>query len=263
VTTARRAAVAGQFYPGDPAVLRRQVTELLAGADATTAGPAPKAVIAPHAGYMFSGPIAASAYAVLSVRRGTVERVVLAGPAHYVPVRGVAVPSVDVFDTPLGPVLVDDDARRAALAVPGVVIDDLPHGPEHSLEVHLPFVVEVFGPVPVLPLVVGHQGDEVCAAVLDRLWGGDETCIVVSSDLSHYFDDATAKKLDRRTADAIVEGRPDDIASEDACGAAPVRGLLQAAARRGVRTTLLDLRTSADTAGSPDRVVGYGAFAFG
>jgi hypothetical protein len=266
VSGVRRAAVAGRFYPEDADVLRRDLDDYLRSAHAATGvggagGTTPKAVIAPHAGYVYSGPVAASAYAVVAHARGRVQRVLLAGPAHYVPLRGVAVPRADSFETPLGPVVVDDEARQLALEVPGVVADDGPHAPEHSLEVHLPFIVAALGAVPVLPMVVGHDGPDVLAAVLDRLWGGDETLIVVSTDLSHYHDDRTAKALDRRTASAIVDGRYDDIADDDACGAAPVRGLLLAAARHGLHTTLLDLRTSADTSGPPDRVVGYGAFA--
>ena len=217
-------------------------------------------MIAPHAGYRYSGPIAATAYRTLAPARGTVARVLLAGPAHFVPVPGVALSSAEAFATPLGPVTVDDAARDRALTVAGTVVDDAAHAGEHSLEVHLPFLTEVLGPVPVLPILVGQGGSTVLADVLDALWGGDETRIVVSTDLSHYHDDATAKAIDRETADAIVT-RANGWNRERACGAAAVLGLLEVARRHDLAVRLLDLRTSADTAGDPDRVVGYGAFA--
>jgi MEMO1 family protein len=261
----RPSAVAGSFYPSDPAALRRAVAAHLAGVappgDRADAG-TPKALIAPHAGYVYSGPIAATAYQTLAAARGAVRRVVLAGPAHFVPVRGVAVSSADAFATPLGPVTVDDAARTRALAVDGTVVDDAAHAGEHSLEVHLPFLTEVLGPVPVLPLLVGRGAPVVLADVLDALWGDDETRVVVSTDLSHYHDDAAAKAIDRETADAIV-ARCDTLDPERACGAGAVLGLLEAARRHGLNVRLLDLRTSADTSGDPWRVVGYGAFALG
>jgi AmmeMemoRadiSam system protein B len=256
----RPPAVAGLFYPEAADELRAVVDRDLRSAHAT--GPVPKALIAPHAGYVYSGPIAASAYARLEPARGTVERVVLLGPAHRVPVDNMAVPSVDAFDTPLGPVLVDAAARARALELPGVVVDDRAHAPEHSLEVHLPFLVQVLGPdIAVLPVVVGHATPEAVADLLDALWGGPETVVVVSTDLSHYHDYATAVARDRTTATAIVERRTDAIGPYDACGAYPVRGLLELARRKGLDVELLDLRNSGDTSGDRDRVVGYGAFA--
>jgi hypothetical protein len=225
-----------------------------------TGEPAPKAIIAPHAGYRYSGPIAATAYARLAPARGIVRRVLLAGPAHRVPLDGVAVPSSASFATPLGEIEIDDDARSAALAVAGVVLDDAAHAGEHSLEVQLPFLAEVLGSVMVLPMLVRAAGVDVLTAVFEALWGGDETRIVVSTDLSHYHDQAAANSLDRETAAAIVE-RYDVPSPDRACGEAATRSLLQVARRRGLTVRLLDLRTSADTAGEPERVVGYGAFA--
>jgi AmmeMemoRadiSam system protein B len=256
----RPSAVAGSFYPADPVALRSAVAGHLAEAAASPVALSPKALIAPHAGYVYSGPIAATAYRTLVASRATVRRVVLAGPAHFVPLRGVAVSSADAFATPLGPVTVDDDARAEALGVNGTVVDDDAHADEHSLEVHLPFLTEVLGAVPVLPLLVGRGAPGVLADVLDALWGGDETRVVVSTDLSHYHDDTTAKAIDRETADAIV-ARCETLHPERACGASAVLGLLEAARRRDLTVRLLDLRTSADTAGDPSRVVGYGAFA--
>lgn len=256
----RPAAAAGSYYPDDATALQRSVAGYLARAAPAPGLGAAKAVIAPHAGYRYSGPIAATAYAALTPARGVVRRVVLAGPAHRVPVEGVSLSSAGAFATPIGPVDVDAAACSAALSVDGVVVDDEAHAAEHSLEVHLPFIVETLGgDVKVLPLLAGDSN--VLADVLDAIWGGQETRIVVSTDLSHYHDDATAKALDRKTAAAIVARRPEDIRPDQACGATAVCGLLEVARRHDLGVSLLDLRTSADTAGQPDRVVGYGAFA--
>jgi AmmeMemoRadiSam system protein B len=251
------------FYPDDPDELRSLLATCFEdgrGVDDRSVT-MPKALIAPHAGYIYSGPIAASAYSELEAARGAVTKVILLGPSHRVPLDGLAVPSADALATPLGLIAVDPDLRQRALAMPGVVTADGPHAAEHSLEVHLPFVQHVLGEVSVLPLVVGRASMETVAAVLDAVWGGPETLIVVSTDLSHYHDYATAKRLDRATADAVEAGRPDMIDDLDACGAYPLRGLLHLAGRRGVTATVIDLRSSGDTAGPRDRVVGYGAFA--
>lgn len=256
-TRVRPPAVAGRFYPADPAVLADQVDSFVA--DDTTR-PVPKALIVPHAGYPYSGPVAGRGYATVRAGRDRIERVVLLGPAHYVPVRGIATTSADQWATPLGNVDIDDDARRAVLALPNVEIGDGAHTREHSLEVHLPFLQRTLTRFWLLPLVVGHTDADTVAIVLDTVWGGPETLIVVSTDLSHYLDHATASFLDRRTAAAITAGRAEDIATADACGAHPVRGLLVAARRHHLRTELVDLRNSGDTAGTRDRVVGYGAF---
>lgn len=256
-TRRRPPAVAGTFYPADPEVLAAQVDQLVPTA---ATGPTPKALIVPHAGYAYSGPVAGNGYAALGTGRDRIERVVLLGPAHRVRVRGLATTSADEWVTPLGPVSIDDEARRAVLALPSVGISDHAHAEEHSLEVHLPFLQRTLGQFSLLPLVVGHADPEDIATVLDDVWGGSETLIVVSTDLSHYQDHATASVLDRRTADAITAGDPEAIRPDDACGAHPVRGLLVAARRRGLRARLVDLRNSGDTAGPRDRVVGYGAF---
>jgi AmmeMemoRadiSam system protein B len=260
----RNPAVAGLFYPDEAGLLASNVDDYLLGGHTAAASltTPPKAIVVPHAGYVYSGPIAGSGYAAVEALAGVVERVVLLGPAHRVPLAGLAVPSVDAFATPLGPVAIDTDARATALTFPGVVVDDVPHAGEHSLEVHLPFVQRTFGVVRVLPIVVGRASTDLVATVLDALWGGAETLIVVSSDLSHYEPYESAQRHDRRTAEAVVTGAPDAIDPDDACGAYPVRGLLDAAARHDLAATLLDLRNSGDTAGPRDRVVGYGAFAF-
>lgn len=264
----RPPAVAGLFYPADPHELELMVdADIAAGAVSDPAGNTrpPKAIIAPHAGYVYSGPIAGTAYARLRPLAGTVERVLLLGPVHRVAVQGIAVPGVDAFAGPLGPTLIDADARRLALTCPGVHVDDRAHADEHSLEVHLPFLQRALGTDgwQVLPLLVGRAPADQVATVLDLLWGGPETLIVVSSDLSHYHDEDTARRLDRRTAEVVVARDPDHLDPTDACGAHPLAGLLLSARHHGLDVTLLDLRTSADTAGDASRVVGYGAFAVG
>jgi AmmeMemoRadiSam system protein B len=255
----RPPAVAGLFYPAAATELTSAVEAFLNGH--AGAGPVPKAIVAPHAGYVYSGPIAGSAYARVLPARGRISRVVLLGPAHRTPDAGIAASSADAFATPLGQLAVDSGARDALVDAGLVAMREDAHAEEHSLEVQLPFVQVGLGDVMVLPLAVGQVAPGLVAEVLDRLWGGEETLVVVSTDLSHYHDHATATELDRRTADAVVARRPDRLGRDDACGVIPLQGLLLAADARGLGVELLDLRTSADTAGGPDRVVGYGAFA--
>jgi AmmeMemoRadiSam system protein B len=256
----RRPAVAGSFYPDDPRLLRRDVEAHLAAARATPRQAAPKALIAPHAGYVYSGPVAASAYARLP--REGIRRVVLLGPSHRVPLRGLAVPSADAFTTPLGPVALDRAALEALCRLPQVSERDDAHAAEHSLEVHLPFLQVVLGEFRLVPVVVGDATPGEVAEALDLVWGGPETLIVVSSDLSHYYDAATARRLDAATSHAIERLDPDGLDAESACGRVPVRGLLVAARERGLACQVLDVRNSGDTAGPSDRVVGYGSYAF-
>ena len=254
----RNPAVAGLFYPDDPRELRALLTDYLAATPA--AGGVPKAIIVPHAGYIYSGPIAASAYARLKPARGTITRVLLLGPAHRVGFRGLALPSADYFVTPLGRIAVDREAVGKISALPQVQVKDVAHAQEHSLEVHLPFLQEVLGDFRLVPLVVGDAGAEAVGEVLELLWGGPETLIVISSDLSHYHDYRTAQKLDRATSEAIEQLRPQDIDYDSACGCNPVNGLLYVARKRGLKARTIDLRNSGDTAGPHDRVVGYGAY---
>jgi AmmeMemoRadiSam system protein B len=256
----RPAAVAGSFYPEAPIRLAAQVGAYLAGA-ASTRGAPPKAVIVPHAGYVYSGPVAAAAYARLASLREVVTRVVLLGPTHRVPVRGLAVPRARAFATPLGEVALDAAAISGASASPQVVVSDDAHAAEHSLEVQLPFLQSVLGTFTLVPLAVGRATPDDVAAVLDILWGGPETLIVVSSDLSHYHAYADAQRIDRNTADAILALSP-NLDHEQACGATPINGLLLCARRHGLEPALLDLRNSGDTAGDRSRVVGYASFAF-
>lgn len=259
----RPAAVAGTFYSDEPTALRASIRALLSQASIPPGIRGdPKALILPHAGHLYSGPIAATGWKRLETRRGRLRRVVILGPAHYVPVRGIAASGARAFSTPLGDVSVDREGVAAALACDGVTVSDDAHAPEHAIEVHLPFLHVTLGEVPIVPLLVGSAPDALVARVLDVLWGGDETAIVTSSDLSHYEDAESAAAHDRRTASAIERLAPGDVRSGDACGAAAIRGLLLVARRRGLRASILDLRHSGDTAGSPDSVVGYGAFAF-
>jgi AmmeMemoRadiSam system protein B len=264
VTTERRVrapAVAGLFYPSEPVALRQAVKEALEGARSKgVPAPAPKAFIAPHAAYDYSGPVAATAYARVLPARGTIERVVLIGPAHRFPLSGVAISSADAFATPLGEVAVDVEGREALSKLAPVVVSDEVHADEHSLEVHLPFIQVALGDVAVVPLAVGQMPAADVADVFDAVWGGPETLVVLSSDLSHYHDHTTAVALDRATATAIEMCRPGDVGVDRACGVYGLRGLLVAALRRRMEVTTIDLRTSADTAGSPDSVVGYGSF---
>jgi len=257
----RPPAVAGTFYSDGPKSLAADIDRMLAAVPAP-AGLAPKAIIVPHAGYIYSGPIAASAYALLAPLRGCIRRVVLLGPAHRVALRGFALPSATAFRTPFGDVPVDraaiDDLKRLPLAQ---VRDDA-HADEHSLEVHLPFLQRVLGDFAVVPVVVGDAAADKVAELLDRVWGGRETLIVISSDLSHYYDYAVAKGLDAETAAAIERFDGPSLDEESACGRIPIRGLLQVAKRRGLVCRRLDLRNSGDTAGPQDEVVGYGAWSF-
>jgi AmmeMemoRadiSam system protein B len=245
MTQVRHPAVAGTFYPDDASELRALVSELL-----ERARPAPpaKAIVAPHAGYVYSGPIAGSAFRCIPEG---VRRVVLLGPSHFAAFRGLAAPRADVFETPLG---------RVEIEVPeGVARSDAPHAREHSLEVEVPFLQVALGKLVLVPLAVGSARPAEVADVLARAWGGPETAIVVSSDLSHYLSYEDARRTDEDTARRVERLVP--VADDAACGAAPLNGLLFEAARRGMTCERVDLRNSGDTAGDRRRVVGYGAFA--
>jgi MEMO1 family protein len=257
----RPPAVAGQFYTRDATRLALEVQNFIDTAPLYD-GPRPKALIAPHAGYMYSGKIAGIAFAAGKNAGPRVTRVVVIGPAHYVPFRGIALATADVFETPLGRISLDRAALAAIRDLPCVRADDAPHAPEHALEVELPFLQVLLPEFLLVPLVVGHAQPAEVAEVLARLWGGDETLVVVSSDLSHYHDYATAQRLDRATASAIEEGEWESLGPQNACGFLPVAGLLREAARHRLKARRLALCNSGDTAGDKARVVGYGAWAF-
>jgi AmmeMemoRadiSam system protein B/AmmeMemoRadiSam system protein A len=260
MNSVRPPAVAGAFYPGAAAELRSQLRALLASAGNADVR-RPKALIVPHAGYVYSGPIAASAYARVAPYRDQYSRVVLLGPAHRVRLRGLALPQATSFATPLGEILLDRDAAQALQRLPQVCVSDQAHALEHSLEVHLPFLQQTLAGFSLVPLAVGQASVAEVAEVLDLLWGGDETLVVVSSDLSHYLPYSQARHADEQTARMILNLAP-ALNHEQACGATPVNGLLHTAERRGLRPEMLDLRNSGDTAGDKGRVVGYASFAF-
>ena len=256
----RRSSVAGTFYPGDSSKLATSVREYLGVAKAE--GPIPSAIIAPHAGYIYSGPIAASAYVRLAPLRGKVERVVLIGPAHRLPFRGLAVSGADEFETPLGRIPLDKDAIGRIGAHPEVKRLDAAFDGEHCLEVHLPFLQTVLGRFKLVPIVAGDTHARDVAEVLEMLWTGPETLPVISSDLSHYHDYASARRRDKETSRAIEAMDGEKLDWDDACGRIPIAGLLAVAKKRGLSATTVDLRNSGDTAGPRGEVVGYGAWIF-
>lgn len=256
----RKPAVSGMFYPAERTKLHAMIQGFLE--DAEVEGGQPKAIIAPHAGYIYSGPIAASAYARLLQGRETLRKVILLGPSHRVGFSGLAVSNARSFETPLGDVPLDKEAIAKILALPFVHAFDQAHQFEHSLEVHLPFLQEVLTDFELVPIVVGDAEPSEISAVLELLWGGPETVIVISSDLSHYHPYDEASRMDKATSNAIVNFDLEGIGFEDACGRLPVAGLLLSAKKHGLKPELLDLRNSGDTAGDKERVVGYGAYAF-
>jgi len=255
----RPAAVAGRFYPADSAALATSVDALLAAA--RPLGRRPVALIAPHAGFQFSGAVAATAYAQLAGCRAEITRVIVLGPAHFVALTGMAVPEVDAFDTPLGPVPIDVAARQVALRQPAVTAADRPHAAEHAIEMQLPFLIRgLDADVHVLPVLVGRTAPEAVAGLLRALLTGPDTLAVVSTDLSHYLDRDGARRRDAGTAAAILARDLTPLRPADACGFQPLRGLLSYATARGLGVELLRLATSAEAGGDPRRVVGYGAF---
>lgn len=261
----RKPAVAGLFYPGGAAELSAAVVDFLAEARHSLAPgeTTPKALIVPHAGYVYSGSVAASAYARIADAAQTIKRVVLLGPAHRHPFEGLALPGVDGFETPLGIVPVDAEAVERIAHLGQVSILPAAHEGEHSLEVHLPFLQTLLEAFSLVPLAVGRATAAQVAEVLEILWGGDETLIVLSTDLSHYHDYETAKIMDAATSKAIEALDEGKIGYDDACGRVPLAGLLVAARARGLSARTIDLRNSGDTAGPRHQVVGYGAYIVG
>lgn len=256
----RAAAVANTFYNGDAVQLRAEIQTMLDEASVATS--TPKAIIVPHAGFIYSGSVAANAYAQLIPAKNRIHRVVLLGPCHRVALSGLATSSADFFETPLGNVAIDRELSEKLLSFPQVQEFDQTHAQEHSLEVQLPFLQTVLKNFSLLPLVVGEANATEVHEVLEAIWGGDETLIIISSDLSHFHDYRTAQEMDADTCRAIENFDGEAIHYDQACGRNPIRGLLLSASKHQLKVTTLDLRNSGDTAGSKDKVVGYGAWAF-
>lgn len=259
LTPVRTPAVAGSFYPNSRADLGALVDRLLDDAHPQAEPTAPKAIVVPHAGYVYSGPIAASAFKLFEPISHRIRRIVLVGPAHRVYLEGLAAPGTAALATPLGQVPVDNDVLAQ---VPEVIDDPRAHAREHSLEVEVPFLQRVAPNAKIVPILVGHASPEAVGRALERLWDGPETRIVISSDLSHYLPYDVARHADTRTARRICSGGPQPIGPEEACGAGGINGLLWVARKKHLRGEVVDLRSSGDTAGPRDEVVGYGAFAF-
>ena len=255
----RPPAVAGTFYPAEARQLGRMVESFLEDARVDSKD-APKAIIAPHAGYIYSGPVAGSAFRCWAGTEAGARRIVILGPSHWVEFDGIALPRATVFSTPLGDVPLDNDAIHDLRSLPQVVEFDPAHAREHCVEVELPFLQITGWKFRIVPLVIGEATDEEVCEVIDRLWGGAETRFVISSDLSHYLDYAAASRIDAATAKAIEQGKAQELTTDHACGFRAIRGFLLGARARGVAVSTVDLRNSGDTAGSRDRVVGYGAF---
>jgi AmmeMemoRadiSam system protein B len=257
----RQPAVAGAFYPDNPVSLKRDLANMLDQAEQRElADGSIKALVVPHAGYIYSGPVAATAYKLLRPRRKQIKRVVLLGPSHRVPFYGLAISTADQFRTPLGDIPLDQEALEQIESLPGVERRDDAHAWEHSLEVQLPFLQAVLKEFELVPIVVGDADAAIVAQVIEALWGGEETLIVISSDLSHFKTYGDAQLTDRATT-LLIEQKQDTIVGEQACGCHPLNGLLRLARYKGLQIQTLDLRNSGDTAGPTDQVVGYGSYA--
>jgi MEMO1 family protein len=254
--------VAGMFYPGEAKTLQQQIAHLLTGAFAQANLPLPKAIISPHAGYIYSGPIAASAYSCLG-KANEISRLVLLAPSHHEYFSGVATSKFDYYETPLGRISIDQEAVNTVLSLSFVQVLESVYRGEHALEVQLPFLQTVLRNFFLVPFLLGETSPEQVALLLEKVWGGPETLIVVSSDLSHYHEYLTARQLDQKTAEAIIALDDKAISSEQACGSIGIKGLLIVAAKKRLQAKVVDLRNSGDTAGPKDQVVGYGAFHFG
>lgn len=255
----RQPAVAGLFYPADKQSLKKDVDEFLEQANYGR-DIIPKAIVVPHAGYMYSGPIAASAFKLLVPFKDKIKRVVLLGPSHRAAFTGLAVPASDFFNTPLGNIQIDKNAIQLLADIPQVIVSDQAHSEEHSLEVQLPFLQEILNEFTLVPIVVGDAKRSEVAEVINRLWGEQDTIVVISTDLSHYHNYNEAKQLDRATSEAIVNLTPDLISYDDACGRNGLKGMITVAEEKHLSIDILDLRNSGDTAGDKNRVVGYGAY---
>jgi len=259
-TRIRPAAVAGMFYPGDTQELDGHISDLLMTAPAAGED-LPKALIVPHAGTVYSGPIAATAYKQVTGRGELIRQVVLLGPSHRVYLRGLALPGVDRFETPLGEIRLDTDMIQEMIDLfPQVQRSDRAHGEEHSLEVQLPFLQKILPEFQLVPFSVGDATQKEVADVIRHVWGEEETLIILSTDLSHFHSYDQAVKRDARTAGYIESFEGEKLVEHDACGRIPLRGLLHVAREKQMRIQRFDLRNSGDTSGRRDQVVGYGAW---
>jgi len=261
MSSVRESAVAGTFYPAQKELLSRGIEDYLKDITPEKNGAAPKALIVPHAGYMYSGAVAAAAYSCLAGHANEIKRVVLLGPAHRCSMRGLAYSNADYFHTPMGDVPVDLDAIHLISGMKQVSLNAQAHALEHSLEVQLPFLQSILGDFKIVPLVVGEALATEVSDVLDKLWGGSETLIVVSSDLSHYLPYDRAQRVDEFTINKILSLLSLDTFHQ-ACGAIPINGLLLSVRRHQLQPKLLKLCNSGDTAGDKKMVVGYCAISF-
>ena len=255
----RQPAVAGLFYPSDKQILKDDIQHYLAGVSVEYKI-LPKALIVPHAGYVYSGPIAASAFKQIVPHKNKINRIVLLGPSHRVAFKGLAVPESDIFNTPLGNIPIDQNSIQKLSGLSQIIVSDKAHEEEHSLEVQLPFLQEILGEFSLVPIVVGDAERHEVADVINRLWGNEDTLIVISTDLSHYHSYNKAKQLDRDTSDAVVNLKSNLIDYDHACGRNGLNGMLTIAEEKNLSIDVLDLRNSGDTAGDKSRVVGYGAY---
>lgn len=257
--TIRTPAVAGSFYPSNKAVLQQTIQTLLTQVPPIVA--IPKAIIVPHAGYIYSGSVAATAYKALV--KANISKVILLGPSHRVAMSSLAISPAKSFATPLGNIALDLEAIAKIKDLPQVIFSEQAHILEHSLEVQLPFLIETLGlDFTLVPITIGQVTPNVVATVLEALWGDNKTLIVVSSDLSHYLPYRICQDLDEKTAYAIEHFQEQAILYEQACGGVGIRGLLLAAKKHKLSIQRLALLNSGDTAGSKDKVVGYGAWGF-
>jgi len=262
--TSRQASVAGSFYPKNPAQLKKTLTNLFnANEDLNIDFQTPvKAIIAPHAGYIYSGPIAAKAYSLVSTCIKGKNKITIIGPSHFVPFNGIALSTAEFFETPLGKIKVDHHAYELINRIPEVIYLDEAHAREHSIEVHLPFIQYLKKDVRIIPLAVGQTSYQKVAKVLEKFCEEKDNLIIISSDLSHYHAYGYAQKYDLQTALKIENYKCSQLGPNEACGYLAIAGLLKMAKDRKYKIKRIDLCNSGDTSGSKDTVVGYGSWFF-
>ena len=256
----KQADVAGMFYPGEEASLRQMVDGFIQ--KALSFDLRPRAIIAPHAGYIYSGSIAGTAYKTIAAVRDQIENVIIMSPAHRFYLRGIALHMADAFATPLGNIPVNIGIVKKIKQFSSVQWEERSFIQEHGLETHLPFIQRAFKPgIKIVPMIVGECQESEVAEILESVWEDPRNFVIISSDLSHFHSYADAKKLDRNTVDLIQNLDSQSLDTEFACGHYPICGLLNLARNRKLKIKALDIRSSGDTAGSKESVVGYGSFA--